>query len=187
MTLFEDTDTPYSDSNTTTLTEPQPEAQPTTEVQAEQPEPSAHEPQSHTEQSAQPSDAHEGHAQSGEDFGSVLDSFTAEAEEAASDDHVLKGTVLKLTSTHVVVDVGAKSEGMLPLAEVLDHDGKPRFQPGDEINVMRDKGQTGEGYINLSHQKAQRLRAWDEIEKAYNEKKPIQATVIERIKGGLTV
>jgi len=70
---------------------------------------------------------------------------------------------------------------------VLDFEGKPRFQPGDEIDVMRDKGETEEGYINLSHQKAQKLRAWDEIEKAYNEKKPIRATVVERIKGGLTV
>jgi small subunit ribosomal protein S1 len=95
--------------------------------------------------------------------------------------------VLKLTATHVVVDIGAKSEGMLPLSEVLDHEGKPRFKPGDEIDVMRDKGQTEEGYINLSHQKAQRLRAWDEIEKAHNEKRPIKAIVIERIKGGLTV
>ena len=87
----------------------------------------------------------------------------------------------------MVVDIGAKSEGMLPLSEVLDHEGKPRFQPGDEISVMRDKGETEEGYINLSHQKAQKIRSWDEIEKAYNEKKPIQAVVVERIKGGLTV
>ncbi len=95
--------------------------------------------------------------------------------------------MVKLTSTHVVVDIGAKSEGMAPLAEILDHEGKPRFQPGDDIDVMREKGETEEGYINLSHQKAQRLRAWDEIERAYNEKKPIQAVVIERIKGGVTV
>jgi small subunit ribosomal protein S1 len=122
-----------------------------------------------------------------EDFASALETFTTEAEEAAGEDHVLKGTVLKLTPTHVVVDIGAKSEGMLPLAEVLDHEGKPKFQPGDEIDVMRDKGETEEGYIKLSHQKAQRLRAWDEIEKAYNEKKPIRAQVVERIKGGLTV
>jgi small subunit ribosomal protein S1 len=122
-----------------------------------------------------------------EDFASALETFTTESEEAASEDNVLKGTVLKLTATHVVVDIGAKSEGMLLLGEVLDHEGKPKFQPGDEIDVMRDKGETEEGYINLSHQKAQRLRAWDEIEKAYNEKKPIQATVVERIKGGLTV
>jgi small subunit ribosomal protein S1 len=52
---------------------------------------------------------------------------------------------------------------------------------------MRDKGETEEGYVNLSHLKAQRLRSWDEIERAYNEKKPIKGVVVERIKGGLTV
>ena len=174
--MFEDANNPYSDSNTTTLTEPRP----TAETQAEQADPAASEPQSHAEQSAGPAEEKSGEEKHGdekhsaEDFGSVLDSFTAEAEEAASDDHVLKGTVLKLTSTHVVVDIGAKSEGMLPLAEVLDHEGKPRFKPGDEIDVMRDKGQSEEGYINLSFLKAQRLRAWDDIEKAYGENQPIQ-------------
>ncbi len=122
-----------------------------------------------------------------EDFASALETFTTEAEEAASDDHVIHGTVLKLTPTHVVVDIGAKSEGMLLISEVLDHEGKSRVQPGDPIDVMREKGETEEGYINLSHQKAQRLHAWDEIEKAHNEKKPIKAVVLDRIKGGLTV
>ena len=122
-----------------------------------------------------------------EDFATALETFTTESEEAVSEDHVLKGTVLKLTPTHVVVDIGAKSEGMLPLSEVLGHEGKPRFQPGDEIDVMRDKGEAEEGYIRLSHQKAQRLRAWDDIEKAFNEKKPIRGHVVERIKGGLTI
>jgi small subunit ribosomal protein S1 len=122
-----------------------------------------------------------------DDFATALETFTTEVEEAVGDDRVIKGTVLKLTPTHVVVDVGAKSEGMLPLAEVLDHEGKPRFQPGDEIDVLREKGEMEEGYIKLSHQRAQRLRAWDEIEHAHNEKKPIRALVIDRIKGGLTV
>jgi small subunit ribosomal protein S1 len=122
-----------------------------------------------------------------EDFAAALETFTTESEEAAGEDNVVKGTVLKITATHVVVDIGAKSEGMLPLSEVLDHEGNPQVQPGDEIDVMREKGETEEGYINLSHQKARRLRAWDEIEKAYNEKKPIRAQVVERIKGGLTV
>jgi small subunit ribosomal protein S1 len=123
-----------------------------------------------------------------EDFAAALESFTAEAEEAAAnDDKVIKGTVLKLTPTHVVVDIGTKSEGMLPLSEVMDHEGNPKFKPGDEIEVMREKGHAEEGYVNLSHQKAQRLRAWDEIEKAYNEKTPIKALVIERTKGGVTV
>ena len=153
---------------------------------AEQP---AESPVNVTPEPAQPQLVHqeEKPAAGGEDFAAALETFTSESEEAVNEDHVLKGTVLKLTPTHVVVDIGAKSEGLLPLAEVLDHEGKPRFQPGDEIDVMRDKSETEEGYIGLSHQKAQRLRAWDEIEKAYNEKKPIQGVVVERIKGGLTV
>ena len=122
-----------------------------------------------------------------DDFASALENFETETEESVGDDHVIKGNVIKLTATHVVVDIGAKSEGMLPIAEVLDHEGKPRFQAGDEIDVMREKGETEEGYINLSHQKAQKLRAWDDIEKAYNEKKPIKGVVVERIKGGLTI
>jgi small subunit ribosomal protein S1 len=123
-----------------------------------------------------------------EDFATVLENFeNAEPEVAASDDRVLKGTVLKITSTHVVVDIGMKSEGLVPIDEVKDHDGNVKFNPGDEIDVMVEKGQTEEGYPKLSHQKAQRLRAWDEIEKAYNDKVPIKAHVIDRIKGGLNV
>ena len=164
MTLFDDNTTPTLESETATMTEHNPETQ-QLETQA----------------------ADEKQSAGAEDFASALEIFTTESEEAAQEDNVIKGTVLKLTPTHVVVDIGAKSEGMLPLSEVLDHEGKPRFQPGDEIAVMREKGQAEEGYINLSHQKAQRLRAWDEIEQAYTSKQPIKAVVIERIKGGLTV
>jgi len=122
-----------------------------------------------------------------DDFATALETFTSEPETASGDDHVLKGTVLKVTPTQVVVDIGAKSEGMVPIAEVLDHEGKPKVQAGDAIDVMVEKGETEEGYINLSHLKAQRLRAWDEIEAAHNEKRPIRGVVVDRIKGGLTV
>ncbi|HEU5334549.1 MAG TPA: 30S ribosomal protein S1 [Terriglobales bacterium] len=122
-----------------------------------------------------------------DDFATALETFTPEPETASGDDHVLKGTVLKVTPTHVVVDIGAKSEGMVPIAEVLDHEGKPKVQAGDSIDVMMEKGETEEGYVNLSHLKAQRLRAWDEIERAHNEKRSIRGVVVDRIKGGLTV
>jgi small subunit ribosomal protein S1 len=122
-----------------------------------------------------------------EDFATALETFTTEAESEVSEDRVIKGTVIKVTPTQVVVDIGMKSEGAVPLDEVKDHEGNVKFQPGDEIDVMREKGLTDEGYVNLSHQKAQRLRAWDEIEHAYNEKHSIKARVIDRIKGGLNV
>jgi small subunit ribosomal protein S1 len=124
-----------------------------------------------------------------DDFATVLENFTAEqaAEQATHEDRVIKGTVLKITPTHVVVDVGFKSEGLVPIAEVQDQAGVVKFEPGQEIDVMIEKGETEEGYTKLSHQKASRLRAWDEIEKAYNDKTPIKGIVVERIKGGLTV
>jgi small subunit ribosomal protein S1 len=76
---------------------------------------------------------------------------------------------------------------MLPIAEVTDHEGNVKFQPGDEIDVMIEKGETEEGYTKLSHDRAQRIKAWDEIEKAYNDKRAIKGLVVDRIKGGLTV
>src|SRR5947207_2581740 len=178
MTSYDDTNTHYSySSSTTTLTEPQPENAP-----------------QHSEQQAAATEQTEGQSQSSseeqkpaEDFASALESFTTEAEESTGEDHVIHGTVLKLTPTHVFVDIGAKSEGALLIAEVTDREGKPKFQPGDAIDVMREKGETEEGYIKLSFQKAQKLRAWDEIEKAYTENQPIKATVVERTKGGVTV
>jgi hypothetical protein len=75
-----------------------------------------------------------------DDFASALENFTSEMEESVAEDHVLKGRVLKLTPTHVVVDIGAKSEGMLALSEVLDPQGNPRFEPGQEIDVVRERG-----------------------------------------------
>jgi small subunit ribosomal protein S1 len=110
--LFDDTTTPHdSDSNSAVATE----AEPTLE-------------HNHSELNSSAAETDEPAAQAGEektagteDFASALETFTTEAEEAVSDDRVIKGTVLKLTGTHVVVDIGAKSEGLLPLSEVLDH------------------------------------------------------------------
>jgi small subunit ribosomal protein S1 len=187
MNLFDDTTAHNSDSTTTIVSE----AEPVTDNHNSLPVATAASSEEVPHPAEEAEHAAVGHdekpAAASEDFASALETFTTETEEAAGDDRVIKGTVLKLTATHVVVDIGAKSEGMLPLSEVLDHEGKAKVQPGDEIDVMREKGQTGEGYVNLSHQKAQRIHAWDEIEKAHSEKKPIKGVVIDRIKGGLTV
>ncbi|MDR3763121.1 MAG: 30S ribosomal protein S1 [Acidobacteriota bacterium] len=123
-----------------------------------------------------------------EDFATALESFEQEqAELAANEDRVLKGTVVSINNNYLVVDIGLKSEGVVPLEEAKDHEGNVKFQPGDSIDVMVEKGHTEEGYVNLSFQKAQRLQAWDEIEKAHNDKVSVKARVIDRIKGGLTV
>jgi len=121
-----------------------------------------------------------------EDFATALETFTAEAE-TLTESRIHKGTVLKITPSHVVVDIGSKSEGLVPVAEVQDAEGNAKVQPGDEIDVIVQHGVTEEGYVVLSYQKAQRIRVWEDIEKAYNDKTPIKGKIVERVKGGLSV
>jgi small subunit ribosomal protein S1 len=189
--LFDDTTSHNSDTSTAVATEAEPVATSTdhnTEQDSAPPTDLPGSTETSPGEQAQSSTAAPADDKgASEDFASALESFTTETEETETDDRVIKGTVLKLTPTHVVVDIGAKSEGLLPISEVLDHEGKPKFNPGDEIEVMREKGEAEEGYVNLSHQKAARIHAWDKIEKAHHDKAPIKAKVIERTKGGLTV
>ncbi|MGC2497091.1 MAG: 30S ribosomal protein S1, partial [Acidobacteriaceae bacterium] len=87
---------------------------------------------------------------------------------------------------HVVVDVGMKSEGLIPIEQVTDYTGQPKVHPGETIEVVIEREEPEGGYL-LSYEKAQRLRVWDSVEKAHNEKTPLTGTVVGRVKGGLTV
>ncbi len=136
--------------------------------------------------------AHSEHGtESMEDFSAALEAFEREqaAEAAAVEaygDKVVSGTVIKQTEKHLVVDVGLKSEGLVPLEQVVDHTGAAKFQPGDVIEVVIEREEPEGGYL-VSYEKAQRLRVWDTIEKAANDKTPVMGTVVSRVKGGLTV
>ena len=125
-----------------------------------------------------------------EDFAAALESFdreqAAEAAALAADDNIVSGTVIKLTDKHVVVDVGLKSEGLIPLAQVLDHTGQSKLQPGQVVDVVVERDEYEGGYL-LSYEKAQRHRIWDTLEKAANDKTPVSGVVVSRVKGGLTV
>ena len=136
--------------------------------------------------------AHETHGlESMDDFSAALAAFEREqaAEAAAVEaygDKIVSGTVIKQTEKHLVIDVGLKSEGLVPLEQVLDHTGAVKFQPGDVIDVVIEREEPEGGYL-ASFEKAQRLRVWDVIEKAANDKTPVKGTVVSRVKGGLTV
>jgi small subunit ribosomal protein S1 len=126
-----------------------------------------------------------------DDFSAALAAFEREqaAEAAAVEaygDKVVSGTVIKATDKHLVVDVGLKSEGLVPLDQVLDHTGAVKFNAGDVIEVVIEREEPEGGYL-VSYEKAQRLRVWDVIEKAANDKTPVIGTVVSRVKGGLTV
>ena len=136
--------------------------------------------------------AHAEHSfESMDDFSAALEAFEREqaAEAAAVEaygDKIVSGTVVKQTEKHLVVDVGLKSEGLVPLEQVLDHAGAVKFAPGDVIEVVIEREEPEGGYL-VSFERAQRLRVWDAIEKAAADKTPMVGTVVSRVKGGVTV
>lgn len=100
---------------------------------------------------------------------------------------IIKGRVIKITPSDVVVDIGYKSEGLLPVTEVTSYDGTVRVSRGDEIEVFIERLEDSSGYVALSREKAARMRVWDDIEAAYKADQPIDGRVIDRVKGGLQV
>jgi len=121
-----------------------------------------------------------------EDYAQMLDDYTHFAPPAEGE--VLKGYVLKVTDKEVIVDFGYKSEGLVPIGQFVQPDGSVQVKPGDTIDVMVDRtGERPEGYVLLSHEKASRVRAWDDLDKAQRENLTIMGRVLGRTKGGLNV
>lgn len=101
---------------------------------------------------------------------------------------LLQGRVLNVTDKDVIVDFGYKSEGLVPIEQFVLPDGSIHVRAGDLIDVMVDRtGPQPEGYILLSHERASKLRSWDNLEKAHRDGLIVSGRVLGRIKGGLTV
>jgi len=100
---------------------------------------------------------------------------------------ILQGTVLSVTQKDVIVDIGYKVEGAVPIQQLLLPDGTCSVKRGDTVNVAVDKGEHPEGFVVLSYDKANRLRSWDNLERAHREALVVSGRVTGRTKGGLTV
>jgi small subunit ribosomal protein S1 len=107
------------------------------------------------------------------------------APPAAPEGEIFEGRVIAISELGVVVDVGAKFEGLVPAQEFLDTGGIS-FLPGDLIEVER-LHETKEGYVLLSHVRAHRRRLWEKIEKSYKEGLTLTGKIADRVKGGLVV
>src|SRR5262249_39849600 len=100
---------------------------------------------------------------------------------------VVKGTVLKVTPSEVIVDVGYKSEGIIPVDGFVDENGHITVQPGDIVDVLLERTGDREGYVVRWGEKGEKMKIGEEVEKAYAERTVVIGRVIERIKGGLAV
>jgi small subunit ribosomal protein S1 len=108
-----------------------------------------------------------------------------EQHEAASQNEIIEVKVVAYTEHGVVVDLGGKTEGLIPAVEFSETD-IPRPEPNAVIEVQRT-GEHKDGFTILSYQKVLRRRTWEKIEAAYKAKETITGKVVDRIKGGLVV
>lgn len=100
---------------------------------------------------------------------------------------IISGRVIKVTGGEVIVDVGHKSEGIIPIQEFVGSDGKVHVKPGDQIAVLLENDENHDGYLVLSREKAERIQVWDHIERAYRDNQVLVGRVVEKVKGGLSV
>ena len=121
-----------------------------------------------------------------QEYARLLDLYEKSFRNIAEGE-VIKGTVLKVTASEVVVDVGYKSEGIISIQEFIDDRGQVMVQLGDTVDVLLERTEDRNGYVVLSREKAEKMKIWDEVERAYAERKVVIGRVIERIKGGLAV
>src|SRR5580765_7776803 len=98
---------------------------------------------------------------------------------------VVRGRVVHIGSSEVLVDVGYKSEGAIPIEEFHRHGSLPKV--GEEIEVYLEAKEDSEGLIVLSKDKADKIKVWDAITQAYEKGAPVEGRVVEVVKGGLAV
>jgi len=150
-----------------------------------QPEPEPIVPNETLPESEEPQVAQEPQAQE-EDFKTLLAAYEGRTQ-SFSEGEVIKGKVIALSGGGVIIDVGFKSEGIVPLEQFTNEAGQPGIQIGDEVDVFLEQTEDSHGHVVLSREKAERMKVWDEIECAYREGRVVKGRVIERIKGGLAV
>jgi small subunit ribosomal protein S1 len=120
-----------------------------------------------------------------EDFAKLLE----ETPEGSADiiGKVIKGSVIDIDKDSALIDVGLKSEGRIPLKEFATATSQPSIQVGDRVEVYVEKMEDKDGLIVLSHEKARREAAWQELERAHKTSKNVNGTIFGRVKGGFTV
>jgi small subunit ribosomal protein S1 len=121
-----------------------------------------------------------------EDYADLLDQYQFSTKEI-SFGKIIKGRVIKVTPTHVLVDIGFKSEGVIPIEEFGGTPAGISLKPGDEVQAMVERTDAKQGALILSKRRADAVRAVDALEKAYTQKTWITGRVRERTKNGFTV
>ncbi|TAL01788.1 MAG: 30S ribosomal protein S1 [Rhodospirillaceae bacterium] len=120
-----------------------------------------------------------------EDFAAMLDESFKKNESIEGS--VIHGTVIRVDDDFVLVDVGLKSEGRIPLKEFARGGRDNEMQPGDNVDVYVERYEDRDGLIILSRDKARREEAWNVLEEQAEKNTRVEGTIFGRVKGGFTV
>jgi small subunit ribosomal protein S1 len=100
---------------------------------------------------------------------------------------VVKGRIVSLTKDFVMVDIGYKSEGQIPIAEFTTPEGEVTAQVGDQVEALLESREDEEGPLLLSKNKASRIKVWEEVSYAYHNEGVVEGAIVAKVKGGLSV
>ncbi len=118
-----------------------------------------------------------------EDFKKLYEESFKTIEEG----DILNGIVVAVDSEYVTIDIGYKSEGQIPVSEFREKDGNVAVKVGDRVDVLLERKEVDDSLLTLSKEKADKLKAWRSVSKAFREGEIVDGTITSRIKGGLTV
>ncbi|MFO0580924.1 MAG: 30S ribosomal protein S1 [Anaeromyxobacteraceae bacterium] len=122
-----------------------------------------------------------------EDFAAMFAASEAQAGPV-EEGKVVSGTVIQLNKDYVVIDIGYKSEGQVPLHEFVPAPGaEPAVKVGDKVEVLVESRENDTGMVVLSKEKADKMRIWDEISAACERDELVEGVIVGRVKGGLSV
>lgn len=120
------------------------------------------------------------------DFEALLAEFQTVQSEV-KENQITKGKVLEVGPDYVLVDIGFKSEGRIPVSEFRTDDGVITVKAGETIDVFVEQKEDSSGQCMLSKEKADRLRVWDEIAQKVENDELVRGRITQRVKGGLQV
>jgi len=117
----------------------------------------------------------------------ILEDLYERSFQTFQEGEVVRGKVVHITNDYVVVDIGYKSEGIIPTSEFRDERGSLTVRVGDEVDVLLEYHDDEEGVVYLSKEKAAKIKVWEEISRVYEDDGIIEGRVIAKVKGGLSV
>ena len=131
-------------------------------------------------------DASSNQQASGESFADLFEQYQANQRFKVGD--IVNGRVLSISKDYVVVDIGYKSEGQIPISEFRDAEGEVTVSEGDIVEVYVDQAdEDDDALVELSKDKAEKLRIWDQISLACERDELVTGKIVARVKGGLSV